>query len=118
MFKSVEYAGFDGKPELRALAERATAVLGGLIRSWRDEVEVTWRPATSNSRDALELTLALTLPNATGSTTGRIRQRAFDPDEESLLRMDLREVWLDLLDVLLAQMATRREKSLADLVEA
>jgi hypothetical protein len=79
---------------------------------------VTWRPVAGNGRDALELTLALALPNASGSATGRIRLRGFEPGEEGLLRMDLREVWLDLLDVLIAQMGTRREESLADLVEA
>ena len=36
MFKSVEYAGFEGQPELKAKADRATAALGGVIRTWRD----------------------------------------------------------------------------------
>jgi hypothetical protein len=116
VFKSVEYAGFDHKSELRALAERATAVLGGVIRDWRDEVDVVaWRPA---ARDTLELRLALALPNAAGNATGGIRPHGFQPGDESLLRMDLREVWLDLLDMLIGQMAARREESFADPVEA
>lgn len=118
MFKSVEYVGFEGQPELKAKAEQATAVLGSVMRSWRDEVLVTWRPAPTSPAGLLELTLALDLPNARGSATGRIRAREFEPGEERYLRMSLTEVWLDLLDLLLAQMAAKREESVTEVVEA
>jgi len=118
MFKSVEYAGFEGHPELRQLAERASAALGGVIRTWRDEVHVTWRPARPDSDAVLEVTLELSLPNAAGSVTGRIRGRDFEPGEEGYLRMSLADTWLDLLDVLIAQMEANREEWFADPVEA
>ncbi|MBP3954037.1 hypothetical protein J8F10_01825 [Gemmata sp. G18] len=118
MFKNVKYVGFDGRPELEAKARLAQTVLGGLIRSWRDEVEVTWRPAPPESGGGLELRLALTVPNVFASATGQIRTRDFESGEEGLLRMDLREVWLDLLDLLIAQIGTRVEDALADPVEA
>ena len=118
MFKSVEYAGFEGKPELKSKAESATDVLGRVIRSsWRGDVEASWRPA-QDSRGLLELSLVLTLPDAAASATGFVTQRAFAPGEESLLRIDLRDIWLDLLDSLIAQVAARTDSSLADPVEA
>lgn len=118
MFKSVEYVGFDADPDLRAKAERATAALTGVIRSWRDEVAVKWKPAEPDSGALLEVTLALTLPNASGAVTGGLRTRDFDSTLPGALRMPLGDIWMDLLDVLLGQMAARREASLAELVEA
>jgi hypothetical protein len=117
MFKSVEYTNFDGQPELHQLAERATAVLAGLIRSWRDEVQVTWQTAPPGSGAILELTLVLDLPNASHSASGLLRRRDFEPGEEELLRMNLREVWLDVLDLLIAKMSADLEESSANPVE-
>jgi len=117
MFKSVDYVGFEGKLELLAQAERANLLLAGEIRTWREDVEVVWRPATNDPRATLELTLGLKLPNAAGTGTGNIRKWVFDPGEEGELRSDLRGVWLNLLDVLIDQMAKNREASSADLVE-
>ncbi len=58
MFKSVEYVGFENQPELRAKAERAQSLLGEVIRSWRDEVTVWWKPTPAGSSDSLELSLS------------------------------------------------------------
>jgi hypothetical protein len=117
MFKSVEYSSLDGQPELRQLAERATEVLAGLIRSWRDEVQVTWQPVPTNSGANLELTLNLDLPNASHSASGLLRRRDFELGEEELLRMNLREVWLDVLDLLIAKVSADLEESSANPVE-
>lgn len=40
MFKSVEYAGFDDRPELRSRAEQGTRLLPEEIRSMREDVSV------------------------------------------------------------------------------
>lgn len=114
MFKSVEYAGFENRPEPRALAERGTAVLASVIHDWRDALAVTWRPAG----DALELELALDVTGAPVAATGCVRRAGFAPGEESLLRIDAREVWLDVLDQLTAELAARRERAVAELVGA
>lgn len=118
MFKSVEYAGFDGRPELKAKAEQLTPVLADEIRSWRDQVEVTWRPAGPDPASGLELSLSLSLPNGSGGATGHVRARDLAPGEEGWLRSALRGVWMDALDVLIAQMSARREASALDPVEA
>jgi hypothetical protein len=115
MFKSVEYAGFEAHPDLRALAERGTAALGAVIHDWRDALTVTWRPTAS---DTLELELALDVTGAPLAATGCVRRAGFAPGEESLLRIDAREVWLDVLDRLTAELAARRERAVAELVEA
>jgi hypothetical protein len=118
VFKSVEYIGFEKGSELEAKAKQANEVLGTVIRSWRDDLLVTWRPAAMQSDALVELTLSLTLPNAAASASGRIRSRDFNPGEEGYLRMNLRDVWLDLLDRLIAQMESKREEWLAEPVEA
>ncbi|MBA4067007.1 MAG: hypothetical protein C0501_25515 [Isosphaera sp.] len=119
MFKSVEYAGFDGRPELRAKAERLTPVLGEVVKAWRDQVEVTWRPAPpEDSRTALELTLSLALWNAAGSATGAVRRKALEPGEEGDLRSDLRWVWMDLLAVLSDRQMERLDEYLREPLEA
>src|SRR5208282_3044036 len=111
MFKCVEYSEFDGKPELKQMAERATDVLSGVIRSWRDEVQVNWRPSPGHD-SALELTLALDLPNVSRTAVGIISRKDFESDEEASLRMDLREVWLDVLDLVIAKISSEVEESL------
>ena len=118
MFKNVDYVGFEKESELEAKARQANEVLGSVIRSWRDDLLVTWRPAAMQSDALLEVSLSLSLPNATGSVTGTIRRHDFNPGEQGYLRMSLRDVWLDLLDVLIAQMEAKREGWLAETVEA
>jgi hypothetical protein len=118
VFKSVEYAGFDGRPDLKAKAERATAALAGEIRRWRDEVRVAWRPAAPNSGADLEVTLALALTTAGGSATGLIQAWAFEPGEEGGLRSALRSVWSDLLALLSDQQMKRLDDFLREPVEA
>ena len=98
------------------MAERATGVLSGVIRSWRDEVQVNWRPSSSNG-SSLELTLGLDLPNVSQTAVGLLSRKDFEPGEEELLRMDLREVWLDVLDLVIAKISAEVEESLANPVE-
>jgi hypothetical protein len=117
MFKAVEYVGFEGKPELEAQARHATDVLGGVMRDWKDEAVVTWRPGTEPGV-ALELTLTLALWNATGTATGTVRAGAFDPGEETALRMDVRQVWLDVLGDLSRQQMKRLEQIILEPAEA
>ena len=118
MFKKVEYVGFEGKPELEANARQATNVLGGVIRDWRDEVVVVWHPAAPESGLALELNLSLALWNADGSASGGVRARGFDPGEEHVLRIDLREVWLNLLGELSSQQMKRLDDIILEPAEA
>ncbi len=113
MFKNVEYIGLDDQPDLKAKAQRANDTLGSVIRSWRDEVEVAWRPAASDSGAALELTATLVLPDASAAATGPIPAPALVSGENASLRMAVREVWLDLLDKLVAQVASRLDESFA-----
>ena len=110
MFKSVDYSAVEGHPDLKAKAERATSVLGGLMRDWRDEVEVSWRPAAPGSDAILELTLALALWNASGSATGAVRRSAFAAGQEVALRLDVREVLLNLSGELSRQQMKRLEE--------
>lgn len=80
MFKSVEYAGFDGRPDLRALAERGTKVLGSEVRTWRDRVEVVWE-ARPDAPAGVELTLTLTLPIGVGEGSRFIPAAEFGDDD-------------------------------------
>jgi hypothetical protein len=112
VFKRVEFKGFEGLSELLHQAERATTVLGDVIRSWRDEVEVIWRPAPLNSGAILEVTLSLTLWNASDSATNFIPSRDFDPGEDAALRSDLRDVWSKLL----AQLSDHQMKRLDEIL--
>jgi hypothetical protein len=118
VFKNVEYAGFEKGSELEAKARQANEFLGSVIRRWQNEVNVTWRPNLLDSSQSLELTLALSLWNASGTATGQIRQWAFDPGEEGELRSDIRTVWSDLLALLSDQQMKRLDEMLQDPVEA
>jgi hypothetical protein len=118
MFKSVDYTGVEGNPELRAKAERATAALGDVIRTWREEVAVNWKPAAPDSSAALELGLSLALSNAAGRASGRVRPWTFEPGEEGELRSDLRGVWLNLLALLSTQQMSRLDEILREPAEA
>jgi hypothetical protein len=115
MFKKVEYAGFDGHPELKAKAEQLTPVLADEIRRWRDDVEVRWAPAPADG-GGLELTLSLTLTEGiSGSQTG-----TFVPDdltEAWLVRSRCRDVWSDLLWVLSIELDTRIQEALSEPLE-
>lgn len=97
MFKSVEYAGFEGDAELKAKARHANDVLADRIRRWQDEIVVTWYPLGPSG--GLKLNLEMTFPNgATGAVA-----TTFSPSDLSgdrLLRR-CRDVWDDLLGVML-----------------
>jgi hypothetical protein len=90
MFKSVEYAGFDDHPALRAEAERATLVLASEVGTWHDRIEVEWEARPDNPK-GLELTLALDLPIGSGTGSRFIPIGEFADDD--LLRHRLRGVW-------------------------
>jgi hypothetical protein len=98
MFKTVEYVGFDGHPELRARAEQATRLLGNEITSWRDEVEVVWSPAPGGVGE-LSLALSLALGNGvSASALGTFGSADFADDDRVADRCG--RVWMDLLGIL------------------
>jgi hypothetical protein len=117
MFKSVEYAGFDGQPDLKAKAEQLTTVLANEIRTWRDDVEVRWSPHSDPAAGVLDLTLSLTLENGvSGTQTGTFTMTDFE--RESWLASRCRRVWSDLLGVLLEQQDERIREFLFEPAEA
>ena len=117
MFKSVEYAGFESHPELRATAERLTPVLANEIRTWRDEVRVRWRPHPNPATGVLDLTLELTLPNGvTESRRGTFSSEDFE--RPSWLENRCRRVWSDVLGGLIAQQDERVQASFLEPAEA
>src|SRR5213075_1660396 len=110
MFKSVEYVGFEDRPDLKAKAEQLAPVLAGELLRWRENVEVRWAPASCG---AIELTLSLTLAEGIGgSQTG-----TFEPDgflDPRLVRTRCRDVWSDLLWCLSVELETRIEEALTE----
>jgi hypothetical protein len=68
VFKSVEYVGFDGHPELKAKAEEAVATLGREVGTWHDQVEVECEAYPDNPV-GVEMSVTLTLPIGTGRGT-------------------------------------------------
>lgn len=114
MFKSVEYSGFDGLPELKAQAEHANQILGDVIHSWRDDVEVFWEAGTRDRDPAFTLRLSLSQPATTASATGVIQHRDVIAQDRHLLRIAVREVWLDLLDEFIDSLAAKVEASFAE----
>ncbi len=117
MFKNVEYAGFEGHPELKAKAEQLTPVLANEIRRWQEDVVVQWKPHPNPTAGVLDLTLSLTLPNGvTGAYTGTFTRKDFE--EDWLQRSRCRQVWGDLLGVLLDEQHKRVEESLLETAEA
>ena len=116
MFKSVEYAGFDGRPELKTKAEQLTPVLAGEIHTWRESVEVRWNPHP-NPDGLLDLTLSLTLPNGvSGSVTGTFRP--IDFARTSRLASRCGRVWSNLLGELIQQLDARVMEYVFDTAEA
>ncbi len=116
MFKSVEYAGFDGNPELKVKAERANAVLAVAVGERQGEVEVRWSPA-ADAAGVLELTLRRTLRNGVeGEFTG-----TFVPDDfisPRWLRLRCLQAWDDLLGVLLDRQHERVQEFFLEPTEA
>jgi hypothetical protein len=117
VFKSVEYAGFDGRPDLKAKAEQLTPVLADEVRSaWRDRVRVLWSPAPADP-GSLNLTLALTIETgASGSALGTFSPK--DLADAYWLRSRCRDVWGDLLGVLLDEQHKRVEEAFLEPAEA
>lgn len=90
MFKRVEYVGFDGRPDLRLLAERGTKQLGSVIRTWRDRTVIVWEAQPENPAGA-ELTLKVELPIGSGTASRFIP--ATDFADEDRLRSRCGGVW-------------------------
>jgi hypothetical protein len=103
MFKSVEYVGFEDRPDLLEQAERATAMLVDEIQAWRDDVTVVWYPATTEKDESLGLTISLLLPETLEVATGVIPGQDFESGDEVWLRSRLRGVWMDLLNGLISR---------------
>lgn len=116
MFKSLEYVGFESRPDLRAKAEAVTPVLAGVAGVRRTVVDVRWAPA-ADPGGVLDLTLRRALPNGVeGEFTG-----TFGPDDFATprwLRLRCLEVWDELLGVLLDKQHARVMEALHDPVEA
>lgn len=75
MFKTVEYVGFDGQPDLKARAEQLTPVLANGATRWRPDTEVVWSPAPG-AAGSLNVTLSLALPSgAAGSALTTFRPK-------------------------------------------
>jgi hypothetical protein len=116
VFKSVEYAGFDGHPELKAKAEQLTGVLAREINTWRERVEVRWTPHPNPATGVLDLTLSLTLPNGVSATrSGTVT--AEDSTRDPWLAARCRRVWSELLGLLLNIMDERIREFILDPVE-
>ncbi|MBX9580770.1 MAG: hypothetical protein K2X87_10725 [Gemmataceae bacterium] len=114
MFKKLEYLGFRDHPDLLVLAERATSLLADEIRSWREDVEVTWDAAPQSGSVFLELRLALL------DWTGIVRRLMGSGDfaDERRIRAACRDAWGRLLDKFLARTKDRLTQFLAEPVEA
>ena len=112
MFKSVEYVGFDGQPELRAAAERLTAVLSGEMNTWREEVAVGWSP-TERESGGVELSLALALPGGVSENrSGVLTAKDVGNDDRAANRCAM--VWIDLLGAIAWRVYARVEDSLLE----
>ncbi len=117
MFKTLTYTGFAGHADLLVLAERATPLLADEIRTWKEEVEVTWEVVpTPPDGECLVLELRLKLPNSTGIVRRFIRPQ--DVADERDLRRACRDTWGRLLDKHLEQSSERLKQFLSTPVEA
>jgi hypothetical protein len=116
MFKSVEYAGLDGQPELKMKAEQLTSFLASEIHRWREDVEVRWSLGSANPANSLNMTLSLTLPNGVAeSAFGTLSPK--DLAEDWRLRSRCRGIWSDLLGGLLKKQDERVKESLFESAE-
>ena len=117
MFKKLEYIGFDGHPDLLALAEGATPLLADEVRTWRDEVEVSWEAAPDPSPTrGVYLELRLKLPTSTGIVRRLLTVSDFA--DERRARAACRSIWGRLLDKHLEQHRERLREYLTEPVEA
>lgn len=117
MFKSVEYDGFDSRPDLLAKAEQLTPVLENVIHRSHGEVEVTWSPRPDPFGDGFNLSLVRTLPNGVVGTARGVFTPA-DLAEAWLTRSRCRDVWSDVLEDLSRQLGARVQEALSESVEA
>ncbi|MCI0702434.1 MAG: hypothetical protein L0241_15230 [Planctomycetia bacterium] len=116
MFKSVEYVGFEDKPELRARAAELTPLLAKEIQTWREDVVVRWSPSQEPD-GIIDLTLSLTLPNGVSAThTGTFRQADFARPPDAMSRC--RWVWMDLLGKLIELLDSLNQESILEPAEA
>ena len=117
MFKSVDYAGVAGNPELKAKAEQLTTVLCGEVGGREGEIDVRWSPHPDPRTGVLDLTLSRTLENGiTATHTGTFTIDDFARDWD--LRWRCRRVWDGLLGVLLDKLHRRVTEHYAEPADA
>ncbi|MDY3554452.1 hypothetical protein R5W24_003576 [Gemmata sp. JC717] len=95
MFKSVEYAGFQDRPDLKAGAERVVAALGAVVRDWDKQVALSFE-ARPYQPAGVEVTLTLDLPAARGS--GSLLLTARELQDPAALESRCRAVWARATD--------------------
>jgi hypothetical protein len=100
MFNSVTFEGFDGRPDLRAIAERITPILADEVSDFHSDVAIVWKPGP-NALSPLCLSMTLTLPAATATYSNAILSEDLNDEEE--LRSRYRKVWRGVLDRYLDQ---------------
>lgn len=113
MFKSVEYAGFEGRPELRARAEQLNPVLANEIGTWRGDVDVRWSIHPTPDEGVLDLGLALVLPNGVSAACTETFVRD-DFAHARRLGGRCNRAWSDLLGVLLDKQHQRVTELLSE----
>jgi hypothetical protein len=116
MFKSVEFRGFEGLPELKKKAEQLTSVLGSQIDHMSHELQVVWNADPTNFTEALTLNLSLILPNGISGSTA-CTFGAKDLAEEWRIRSRCRDVWADLLGELIQKQDERLKEYLYESAE-
>lgn len=117
MFKKVEYVGFEGRPELRAPAERATATLADVVGARQAEVEVRWSPHPNRGAGFLDLTLSRVLVNGVSAAqTTAFVPDDFDRDRDLVSRCN--RAWDDLLGLLLDKQHKRVQELFLEPTEA
>lgn len=91
MFAKVEYDGFDGRPDLRALAERGTGLLTEEVGpEWHEKLTVAW--VAPPGRAELTLTVTLRFPHEIGVGTQTAPATGLaDPEQ---FRFWLGRVWM------------------------
>ncbi|HEY1189231.1 MAG TPA: hypothetical protein VGE74_16380 [Gemmata sp.] len=95
MFKSVEYAGFEGRPELKARAEHAVTALAGIVRDWDKQIELGLE-AYADQPAGVEITVTLSLPTASGSGSRFLTEAELQDD--GVLESRCRSVWARAMD--------------------
>lgn len=95
MFKNVEYAGFDGHPELKSLADRAVAMLASIVRDWDVRIAIELE-AYADQPEGVEIAATLELPAASGKGSRFLTRNELENTE--LLESRCRAIWGRTMD--------------------